>query len=414
MFTRRLVNLVPLSAVLLALALAMGTGTSATTSAEDAQPQGVFPNNRWDWNNDACPDFFDSFIGGIQMHAGSCAGAGSTVGFGDPVSMGIGGIDQYLLGGDWDADGCKDMIWVIGSGLYLGAGNCGTGFKDVEPPFLADASAYNYFVAPGYWNQDFVPDLLARRTSDNALVLLLGNGPGPIIETMDIGTGWHSADIILGLGDFDGDACSDVGARRIEDNLLYLYPGDCSSGEFKPVNPTVIGPGVEWENADWLVSGADWFRVQGQTCPDILSWNASSPAGLGFLPGNCDGQLYAGGGGLSQQDPFVAPFPSDNSTLSIWGDGDCGRSVAPRDGQADLKFFLQQTPLTQEYGCLPIGTQITVNGTTQIFGDWDCNGAVAPRDGQSALTAFLGKPPLTQTQPCPPMGKQVPLFAQKN
>jgi hypothetical protein len=40
------------------------------------------------------------------------------------------------------------------------------------------------------------------------------------------------------------------------------------------------------------------------------------------------------------------------------------------------------------------------------MGDWDCNGAVAPRDGQAVLKHFLNQPELSQTEPCPDIGQQ--------
>jgi hypothetical protein len=84
--------------------------------------------------------------------------------------------------------------------------------------------------------------------------------------------------------------------------------------------------------------------------------------------------------------------------------------VGPRDGQGALRTFLGLEPLTQEFGCDPLGTQVLASGVAHPFGDWDCDGAVGPRDGQAILVVFLGKPPLSQTQPCPPINKQVPVF----
>ncbi len=410
MTKRRLLGLSAIGAVVLVALLAISARSPQATDAGDAQPEGVALHFRWDWNKDGCPDFYDSFPGGINIYVGTCANGQYT--FGNAKSMGVGGVDQFLLVGDWNRDGCNDMVWVIGTGLYLGEGDCGTGFEDIEPPFMGDASDYNYFVAPGLWDGgNFLPDLLARRTSDKTLVLLSGDGNTSFAEPVEIGFRWDSAQIIVGLGDFDGDVCGDLGAVRRDDHTLRFYPGDCHGG-FKDVGgeQPIIGGSTDWSSFDWLVAGGDWFPVAGQTCPDIMGWRSKSPSSIVFLPGNCDGKLLAGGGALSSTDPFNAPFPSDNSTLSTWGDGDCGYSVAPRDGQADLAFFLQQPPVTQEYGCPPLGTQVTVSGTTHLFGDWDCNGAISPRDGQLVLNAFLGKPPLSQTPPCPALRKPVPLF----
>jgi hypothetical protein len=396
------------AAVALVLVTAFARGSVHVAGAGESTPDGVFPHYRWDWNKDSCPDFFDSFIGGLQIHVGSCTATSDLLG--DPQSMGVGGVDQAIVVGDWNVDGCNDMVFVINNGFYLGEGDCSTGFKDIEPPYLGDATGYDYFVGPGLWDGNFLPDLLARRASDGVLMLFSGDGQTGMSGPFQIGTGWNVAQIIVGLGDFDHDVCADLAALRRDDNQLHFYPGDCLGG-FKDTGYPAISPNTDWTKFDAIFGGADWYRVAGQTCPDMLGWQVKSPNALTDEPGNCDGTLFAGGGAQVNLDPFYAPFPSDNSSLSIWGDGDCGNSVAPRDAQADLKVFLQQTPLSQAYGCLPLGTLVSYNGTQILWGDWDCNGAIAPRDGQAALIAFLGKTPLSQTPPCPPIGKGIPIYA---
>ena len=92
---------------------------------------------------------------------------------------------------------------------------------------------------------------------------------------------------------------------------------------------------------------------------------------------------------------------------AIWGDGDCSGAVAPRDGQADLNHFLNQTEVSQTPPCPGIGASVTINGLPYTWGDWDCSGAVAPRDGQADLNHFLNQGELSQTPPCPTIGETV-------
>jgi hypothetical protein len=94
-------------------------------------------------------------------------------------------------------------------------------------------------------------------------------------------------------------------------------------------------------------------------------------------------------------------------TSRIWGDGDCGGDIGPRDAQAVLKNVLVQTPLSQTQPCPAIGAQVTVDGVSRIWSDWDCGGDIGPRDAQAILKNVLVQSPLSQTQPCPAVGSTV-------
>lgn len=107
--------------------------------------------------------------------------------------------------------------------------------------------------------------------------------------------------------------------------------------------------------------------------------------------------------------PTPTPSPSPTPfTLNLkWGDSDCDGNVAPRDGQAILKHFLDQTELSQSQPCPAMGERVIVGGVEREWGDWDCNGAVAPRDGQAGLKFFLSQTALSQTAPCTAIGTAV-------
>ncbi|MEO8456344.1 MAG: VCBS repeat-containing protein [Chloroflexota bacterium] len=396
----------------LALGLAASKGATHLASADDAQPQGVFPYERWDWNNDLCSDFFDIGPGGyVKIHLGSCTASSDLLG--NAQDMGVGGIDQYILVGDWNKDGCKDMIWVIRGNFYLGKGDCGTSFKDIDtdPPFMDVAAPYNYFIGVGDWNGDFNPDLLARRTDDNTLVFLAGNGSMGLAAPVQIGTGWNAADIIVGAGDWNGDSYTDIIARWWTDNTLRLYAGNgdlSDNGGFSDVYPPpIINANIA--DADIIVGGGDWYPVAGQHCPDLMTWNAGNPSGLSYVPGNCSEQPFVGGGAQSNADPYLGPFAADNSSRHIWGDGDCSYSVVPRDGQVGLKFILGLT-FSLNDPCPVAGAIVTVNSVTRVWGDWDCNGSVTPRDTQAVQKILLEATPLSESEGCPAIGALVGMF----
>ena len=103
----------------------------------------------------------------------------------------------------------------------------------------------------------------------------------------------------------------------------------------------------------------------------------------------------------------VPPTPSPFTLHLKWGDSDCSGTVAPRDGQAILLHFLDQTELSQTQPCPSMGETVMIDGNVQHWGDFDCSGAVAPRDGQAVLFFFLNKTALSNTPPCPAIGDAV-------
>jgi hypothetical protein len=96
-------------------------------------------------------------------------------------------------------------------------------------------------------------------------------------------------------------------------------------------------------------------------------------------------------------------------TTRIWGNGDCSADgVTSRDSQADLKFVLQKTPLSQDQGCPAIGAAVMVGGVAQTWGNWDCSAdGVTSRDSQADLKFVLQKTPLSEEQGCPAIGDSV-------
>ena len=401
----RTVRLAVFAIALLALfALSAATGDIVRAEAPGAQPQGAAPSVRYDWNNDNCSDIFDTGPNGaVRIYKGDCSG--QIYSYIDPTPLGLVDADQYLLPGDWDGDGCKDILVFFGSSLSLITGDCGTGVVEDHP--LGDFSGYDFFIAPGLWSSDANPDLLARRTTDGALVLWTGDGDfglatGPFV----VGTGWDVFNWISGIGDFDNDSCLDLAGRRKDDGTLRFYPGDCGSG-FKAGQNSVIGQTIDWRQYDWLLAGGNWGFDIGNGCPDIAGWSFSEPNQIAFHHGNCTGDLTGVAVVANQSAGWGVPFAGDGTGVQSWGDDDCTRAVAPRDAQAGLKFFLAQAPLSQNQHCPSLGAPVKVNGITHIFGDWDCSGAIAPRDSQAVLTYFLEFPALSQTEPCPDIGKGV-------
>lgn len=210
-------------------------------------------NSQWQWynwliggdyNNDGCADVLArSTAGDMYGSWGNCAG-----GLADPVL-----VNQYwqwynwLLGpGDFNGDGCADVLTRDGAGaLYGHWGNCAGGLAD-PVQIGAGFQLYNYLAAPGDFNGDGCADILARQNT-GYIYGRWGNCSGGFSGIKKIDTGWGSYNWLGGSGDFNGDGCGDVLARNNSGNLYGRW-GNCAGGVGGPV---LISTG--WQYFDLLV-----------------------------------------------------------------------------------------------------------------------------------------------------------------
>lgn len=157
-----------------------------------------------DFNGDNCSDVIFREGDVLSMVRGNCAGN-----FIDQTAFVISGTGwgaaTWLLGpGDWDADGCADIIARFGSTLKLYQGNCGAGGQ--------------YF--------------------KTGLGISMGGGP----------TNWSNYTKLASVGDFAGNTCMDLFSRDSAGTLRVHY-GNCSTG-FTNGSGTPVGWG--WNIFDYI------------------------------------------------------------------------------------------------------------------------------------------------------------------
>lgn len=167
-----------------------------------------------------------------------------------------------------------------------------------------DWGFFDLILQPGDWNHDGFNDVLGRKPNGD-LCLLRGNGAGgwigyPWNETCHSGTliggDWGFFDKVIGPGDINGDGFNDIIGRKPNGELCLLrgngYSGwipytwntTCHDG-------TLIGTG--WGIFNWLLAPSDWAG-NGDSCPDVVARQTSSPYWLKYYAGNCTGGLGAG------------------------------------------------------------------------------------------------------------------------
>jgi N,N-dimethylformamidase beta subunit-like, C-terminal/FG-GAP-like repeat len=181
--------------------------------------------------------------------------------FHDSGQSSFGGL---IAPGDWDGDGRPDILARGGDKLYLYRAN---GTAPMGGPTLISTgwAQYNLIAPAGNWMGHARPDLFARRASDGALFVEPNSGFGSFASRLRIGASihWSNYDTILGVGDWNGDHISDLVARTPSGDM-YLYTG-LGGGRINPT-PTLLATG--WDSYDQIISPVDW---NGDGRPDLVA-----------------------------------------------------------------------------------------------------------------------------------------------
>ena len=140
-------------------------------------------------------------------------------------------MDVVTIGGDWTGDGRPDVIARKSSTaeLFLYPSNSsgklesgrriGTGWNGMQA-----------IVAPGDWNNDGIPDVIATNRSTGDMFFYAGNGRGGFAAAgRKIGHGWGQTKSIAAVGDWNGDKNLDLAAVTYGGAGI-IYHGDGKGG----------------------------------------------------------------------------------------------------------------------------------------------------------------------------------------
>ena len=145
------------------------------------------------------------------------------------LANGFSGLRAAAGVGAFGNDTLGDVVAIDPDGTawyYPGLGS--SGLNAGRSVLARGWGAVNLLIPVGDWDGDGYTDILTRLTTGD-LVLQRGNGTGRIAASRTIGTGWGGMRQIT-AGDFDGDGRRDLVTVRSSDGALVLYPGNGSGG----------------------------------------------------------------------------------------------------------------------------------------------------------------------------------------
>jgi hypothetical protein len=282
--------------------------------AANGKPAGSCPVT--DANRDGFPDVVAINPSGVAVRfMGNGKG-----GWSNPVALSVtpnfAGYDVVLAVGDFDArDGnhSNDLFARKGDTIAVFRGN-GAGDWDATPGSSGGVgwAVFDALLAPRDWDGNRTMDVMVRLsgagTPDVGTVSLCpGDGAGSLTAPCGTisGPGWNGFDLLMGVGDFDGNGTPDIVARGKAGGTtagkVFLVKGNGTGGWGS--NGVVI-PNLDWSAFD---AGTGLGDFDGDGTADVALKRGSNGDlllckgnGSGGFANTCDTVIGQGWGGFRE------------------------------------------------------------------------------------------------------------------
>ena len=316
-----------------------------------------------DLTGDGHPDLLARSGGVLSLFAGVRTG---TLGSAVTLPGSWAGFDVLSGVGDVTNDGLPDVVARSrNSGLgYVYPGNGAGGFSTRYGAFtglrgLAEVVSAGPVTGTGSGD-------LVGRDSKGRLLVLANNGGRNIGARVDTGRAFTSANLVLEVGDWNGDGLGEVMTRSARDGALYLYLGD-GTGHFPRVRRAATG----WSSVDLVAAVGD---ITGDGFPDLIG----QPRGKAM-------RIYPGDGGTGFRPSYVAHSAingTDQAGVGLWN----------ADGSPDTVLRRSDGTLTLYPGNGPGGLTngVKVGSGAQVY-DWVRGVGDADGDGRADVIARAAK-----------------------
>ena len=168
---------------------------------------------------------------------------------------------------DWSGDSVGDVLARDSSGYLRMYPGDGSGRFSAPRQIGHGWSRLDLITQVQDWSGDGRNDILARDPATDALLMYTGDGNGGFSGAQVVGSRWGLIEMILGVGDWDGDGATDLLAVR-RNGELWSYPGNGMAG-FGAARLIATGFGA----SELLTAVGDF---SGDGMPDFVSRNASN------------------------------------------------------------------------------------------------------------------------------------------
>ena len=226
---------------------------------------------------------------------------------------------SVIAGGhDLTRDGKPDILVRTRSGAKLAYVYPGDGKGGLGPrlgPFTQFAGM-EYLAAAGQLAGNRTSDLVARNAQGRMLTYT-HNGRRNVDSVTDTGVSAKSANLVLNVGDWNGDGHGDLMTRSARTGRMYLRSGD---GRGRFAAPVLAGTG--WSGVRLVTAVGD---VTGDGNPDLMAQPSGGPM-----------RIYPGNGGKGFRSSYVAYSGISakvHAGVGLWnGDGAPDNLVKRKDG----------------------------------------------------------------------------------
>ncbi|QIM21460.1 SpoIID/LytB domain-containing protein [Phycicoccus sp. HDW14] len=215
----------------------------------------------------------------LQLLSGNGSGGFSS----SPVAAEWEKVSLIANVGSWDGDSRHDVVERDGGTLYYHAGDGASGFFPRQK-ISSGWEGVDWVGGTGDMDQDGHTDFLARQVNGQ-LKIYRGDGKGGVVGTKLIGTGFGAYRDLVTPGDVTGDGLPDVVAIRASDDAMLLFAA-APSGDGRLSSPVVVSDSVAGFT-DLLGPG----DVTGDGRNDMVGRRASGA--LTVLEGNGSGGFAA-------------------------------------------------------------------------------------------------------------------------